>query len=131
MASYAVTLQSGLSHASGDLLGEVSGVVFSNTLQDGFQDDTFRVFGNTFGGGFNLDTVLPEPHFEDGTIFPVPGKAVKFPHDDQFPCLVYAGRNHLLEVDSFLYIFSGRGSTVNEDGYNSVTLPFAMGYTVP
>lgn len=131
MTADTVTLQSGLSHASGDLLGEIGGVVFGNTLQDGLQDDTFRVFRNTLGGRLNLDTVLPEPHFEDSTIFPVSGKAVKFPNNDQFPCLVYAGRNHLLEVDSLLYIFPSCGSTINIDGYNAVVFPLAVGYAIP
>ena len=131
MTTDTVTLQSGLSHASGDLLRKVSGIVFGYTLQDSFQDDTFRVFGNTLGGGLNLDTVLSEPHFENRTVFPVSSKAVKFPNNDQFPCLVYAGRNHLLEVDSFLYIFPSRSSTVNIDGYNPVVFPLTVGYAIP
>ena len=126
-----MTFQSGLPHASGDLLGEVSGIVFGNALQDGLQNDTFRVLRDTLGGGLNLDTVFPEPHFENRTVFPVSSKAVKFPNNDQFPCLMYAGRNHLLEVDSLLYIFPSCGSTVNIDGYNPVVFPLTVGYAIP
>ena len=36
MTANTMTFQSGLPHASGDLLGKVSGIVFGNTLQDGF-----------------------------------------------------------------------------------------------
>ena len=131
MTSNTLTFQSGLSHSTGYFLRQVSGIVFCDTFKDCFENDTFRVLGNVLGGRLNLDPILPQPHFENSTVFSVSGKSVEFPDNHILPFTMNAVGDHLLEVDTLLYIFSSRGSSVNIDSYYAVAFSLAVCDTVP
>ncbi len=53
-----LTLERVIGHAPDDLFSQIRRVVFRIALQDRFQDDAFRAFGNDLCGGHHLDAVL-------------------------------------------------------------------------
>lgn len=83
---------------------EVGGIVFGDSFQHRFQNNTLWVVGDGFGGRFDLDSVFTQPHFIQGTVLSVSGKTVEFPNDDIIPALTGAVGNHFFRYP-FEYSF--------------------------
>ena len=64
-------------HASSDLYGKLSRVVFGHTFKDAFNQYAAWIVGNVLFRAENAHTVLLKALLVDSTIIPVSGEAVK------------------------------------------------------
>ena len=110
------TLERIFGHAAGYLFGEVCGIVFRHTFQHRFKDNSFRTFGDCFGGGKNADIILFQHCFVLCRIIAVAGEAVELPYDHHIKRLLSAVLDHSLKLGTIVGL--GRIGAVDVGGNN-------------
>lgn len=89
--------QSILRHAAVDLLCQLRGVVLRHSLQNRFQQDALRAFGNGLRGGHDPDAVSPQHGFVMGGVVAISGKAIQLPDENDIKRSAAALLDHPLE----------------------------------
>ena len=107
----AAAFQDVLCLSTDNLFGKVGRVVFCIALQNRFQNDTLWPLGDDLRSRHELDTVLLQLGLIPGTVVAIPGKAVKFPDQNNIKQLLVAVLYHLLELRAIVRL--GGDSTVN------------------
>ena len=92
------TLESIFGHATHDLFRQVSRVIFGVAFQHRFQNDTLRASRNDFRRRHQFHAVPFQLGLVPGTVVAIPGKAVKFPDDDNIKDATFTVFDHLLEL---------------------------------
>ena len=121
----AASFQDVLCLSTDNLFGKVSGVVFRIALQHRFQNDTLWPLGDDLRSRHELDTVLLQLGLIPGTVVAIPGKAVKFPDQNNIKQLLVAVLYHLLELRAIIRL--GRDGAVNVVLDDSDVILFGIG----
>ena len=109
-------------HAALYLSAQLLGVVFGQTFQKGFHEDTGGIIGDILHGGENLDACVLQLPFVHGTVVPVPGEAVKGIDNNIFPVADFCILDHPLEAGA-LVAGTGEGAVfVHMDNTQSVAV---------
>ena len=125
----ALPFQSILGLTTNHLFGQLCGIVFCHTSQKGFHQNALRAFGNRFHNGNQVDAILFQDHLVVCTIKTIPGKAVKFPDENNIKQLLAAVFDHLLELRAVVRL--GRECTVNVVFDDRDTVFFRIGRAFP
>ena len=110
-ATIAAAFQDVLCLSTDNLFGKVGGVVFRIALQHRFQNDALWSLGDDLCSRNKFDTVLLQLGLVPCAVVTVPGKAVKFPDQNNVKQLLVAVLDHLLELRAVVRL--GRDSTVD------------------
>ena len=121
----AAAFQDVLGLSTHDLLGKVSGIILGITFQNRFQNDTLWPLGDDLRSRHELDTVLLQLGLIPGTVVAIPGKAVKFPDQNNIKQLLVAVLYHLLELRAIIRL--GRDGAVNVVLDDSDVILFGIG----
>ena len=105
--------------------GELSGIVFRHADQHTLHHNAFRPLRNGFHGRHQMDTVLFQLVLVVHGIEPIPGKAVKFPDQNNIKQLLVAVLYHLLELRAIIRL--GRDGAVNVVLDDSDVILFGIG----
>jgi len=124
-----LALEGILRHAANHFLRQVGRVVFRIALQHRFQNDALRPLRDDFRCRHKLDAVLLQLGLVPGTVVAVPGKAVKFPDQNDVEQLLVAVFYHLLELRAVVCL--GRDSTVNVVLDDGDAILFRIGRALP
>lgn len=89
-----------------DLLRKLHGVVFRHTFQNALHQDAGSVVRNILFGRQHPDTVLFQLCLIDGTVVPIPGKAVQLIHQNALKGVLVAVGDHPLKFGTVV-----RGAT--------------------
>ena len=119
------TFQNVLGLSTDNLFGKVGRVVFCIALQNRFQNDTLWPLGDDLRSRHELDTVLLQLGLIPGTVVAIPGKAVKFPDQNNIKQLLVAVLYHLLELRAIIRL--GRDGAVNVVLDDSDVILFGIG----
>ena len=125
----AAAFQDVLCLSTDNLFGKVGGVVFRIALQHRFQNDALWSLGDDLCSRNKFDTVLLQLGLVPCAVVAVPGKAVKFPDQNNVKQLLVAVLDHLLELRAVVRL--GRDSTVDivlDDG-DAVLLSIRRAFT--
>ena len=112
-------------HATHDLFRQVSRVILRISFQNGFQNDTLRASRNGFCCRHQLHTIAFQLGLVPCAIVAVPGKAVKFPDDDNIKDSPLTVLDHLLEL--WAVIGLGGDGTVNVMLHHREAVLFRIG----
>ena len=121
----AAAFQDVLCLSTDNLFGKVGRVVFCIALQNRFQNDTLWPLGDDLRSRHELDTVLLQLGLIPGTVVAIPGKAVKFPDQNNIKQLLVAVLYHLLELRAIIRL--GRDGAVNVVLDDSDVILFGIG----
>ena len=124
-ATIAAAFQDVLCLSTDNLFGKVGRVVFCIALQNRFQNDTLWPLGDDLRSRHELDTVLLQLGLIPGTVVAIPGKAVKFPDQNNIKQLLVAVLYHLLELRAIIRL--GRDGAVNVVLDDSDVILFGIG----
>ena len=116
-------------HATHDLFRQVSRVILRISFQNGFQNDTLRASRNDFCCRHQLHTIAFQLGLVPCAIVAVPGKAVKFPDDDNIKDSPLTVLDHLLEL--WAVIGLGGDGTVNVMLHHREAVLFRIGGALP
>ena len=105
------TFQNVLGLSTDNLFGKVCRIILGIAFQHRFQNDALRPLGDDLGSRHELDTVFLQLGLVPGTVVAIPGKAVKFPDQNDVEQLLVAVFYHLLELRAVVRL--GRDGTVN------------------
>ena len=92
-----LALHGDAAHPSHNVLGQIRGVVFSQSFQGAFQYNSFRAVRDVFFRIHHSDAVPAQLDLIYGDLFAVSSKAVDFPHDYGVKKALRAVLQHLLE----------------------------------
>ena len=98
-------------HATHDLFGQVSRVIFGIALQHRLQNNTLRASRNDFRCRHQFHAVPLQLGLVRGTVIAVSGKAVELPDNDDVKDATLTVLNHLLELRAVIGL--GGDGTVN------------------
>ena len=121
----AAAFQDVLCLSTDNLFGKVGRVVFCIALQNRFQNDTLWPLGDDLRSRHELDTVLLQLGLIPGTVVAIPGKAVKFPDQNNIKQLLVAVLYHLLELRAIIRLV--RDGAVNVVLDDSDVILFGIG----
>ena len=105
--------------------GEFGGIVFRHANQHTLHHNAFRPLRDGFHGRHQMDTVLFQLVLVVHGIEPIPGKAVKFPDQNNIKQLLVAVLYHLLELRAIIRL--GRDGAVNVVLDDSDVILFGIG----
>ena len=123
------TLESIFGHATHDLFGQVSRVIFGIALQHRLQNNTLRASRNDFRCRHQFHAVSRQLSLVSGTVVAVPGKAVELPDNDDVKDATLTVLDHLLELRAVIGL-SGDG-TVNVMLHHREAVLFRIGGALP
>ena len=80
-----------------DFSGQIAGIVFRHSFQNGFQDDALRAAVDIFQNGHETNPAFFELPFVEGTVIPIPAESVELMNDYQITGIFLDIREHLLK----------------------------------
>ena len=123
------TLESIFGHATHDLFGQVSRVIFGIALQHRLQNNTLRASRNDFRCRHQFHAVSLQLGLVPCAVVAVPGKTIQLPDNDDIKDSTFTVLDHLLELRAVIGL--GGDGTVNVMLHHREAVLFRIGGAFP